>query len=79
MPQEDPALRNLENYAEILDACGKNKNHGVGLSICLGDRESAITEGVEFLNKYRDSLIKGISLDQERGCPGNGLCAVSLH
>jgi single-stranded-DNA-specific exonuclease len=67
MPQEDPALRNLENYAEILDACGKNKQNGVGLSICLGDRESAIQEGVEFLNKYRDSLIKGVSWIRKEG------------
>ncbi len=60
MPQETPALRNLEDYALILDACGKNKNYAVGLSICLGERESAITEGVEFLSKYRESLIRGI-------------------
>ena len=60
MPQETPALRNLEDYALILDACGKNKNYAVGLSICLGERESAIAEGVEFLSKYRESLIRGI-------------------
>ncbi|AUB57766.1 phosphoesterase [Methanobacterium sp. MZ-A1] len=60
MPQETPALRNLEDYALILDACGKNKNYAVGLSICLGERKSAITEGVEFLSKYRESLIRGI-------------------
>jgi len=60
MPQETPALRNLEDYALILDACGKNKNYAVGLSICLGERESAITEGIEFLSKYRESLIRGI-------------------
>ncbi|AUB55256.1 phosphoesterase [Methanobacterium subterraneum] len=60
MPQETPALRNLEDYALILDACGKNKNYAVGLSICLGERKSAITEGVEFLSKCRESLIRGI-------------------
>lgn len=67
MPKEDPALRNLENYAEILDACGKNKNYAVGLSICLGERESAISQGVEFLSKYRDSLIRGISWISREG------------
>jgi len=60
MPQENPALRNLEKYAEILDACGKNKKYSVGLSICLGERDSAIAEGVEYLSKYQESLIKGI-------------------
>jgi len=67
VPKEDPALRNLENYSEILDACGKNKKHGVGLSICLGDRKSAIQEGVEFLKKYHDSLIKGVSWIRREG------------
>ncbi|BDZ70123.1 DHHA1 domain-containing protein [Methanobacterium petrolearium] len=67
IPKENPALRNLENYAEILDACGKNKRYSVGLSICLGDRESAVAEGVEFLNKYHDSLIKGISWIRREG------------
>ncbi len=67
VPKEDPALRNLEKYAEILDACGKNKKHAVGLSICLGDRKSAIPEGVEFLKKYQNSLIKGISWIRREG------------
>jgi len=67
VPKEDPALRNLEKYAEILDACGKNKKHAVGLSICLGDRKSAIQEGVEFLKKYHDSLIKGVSWIKREG------------
>ncbi len=67
VPKEDPALRNLENYSEILDACGKNKNHSLGLSICLGDRKSAIKEGVKFLNKYHDNLIMGIGWIKREG------------
>lgn len=67
IPKEDPALRNLENYAEILDACGKNKHDAVGLSICLGDRKSAIAQGVEYLNKYHESLIKGVSWIRREG------------
>jgi len=67
MPQEDPALRDLENYAEILDACGKNKHYAVGLSICLGDRKSAIADGVEFLKKYRESLLKGVNWIRREG------------
>lgn len=67
MPKEDPALRNLENYAEVLDACGKNKKYATGLSICLGDRKSAIEEGVDYLNKYRESLMKGVSWIRREG------------
>ncbi|BDZ67275.1 phosphoesterase [Methanobacterium ferruginis] len=67
MPQEDPSLRDLKSYAEILDACGKNKHYAVGLSICLGDRESALTQGVEFLKKYRESLLKGVNWIRREG------------
>jgi single-stranded-DNA-specific exonuclease len=44
VPSEIPELRNLEDYSNILDACGKNKKQGVGLSICIGDRKNSIKE-----------------------------------
>ena len=44
VPSEIPELRNLEDYSNILDACGKNKKHGIGLSICIGDRKNSIKE-----------------------------------
>ena len=45
----------------------EKQKHAVGLSICLGDRKSAIQEGVEFLKKYHDSLIKGVSWIKREG------------
>jgi RecJ-like exonuclease len=67
MPRETPALRNIEDYSRILDACGKNKKYGAGLSICIGERENALEEGINFAKKYRDSLVKGIDWIKKEG------------
>ncbi|MGF7117389.1 DHHA1 domain-containing protein [Methanobacterium oryzae] len=67
IPSETPALRSIEDYSNILDACGKNKKYGVGLSICIGERDEALNEGLEFAKKYRDSLSKGIEWIRKEG------------
>nr|WP_296861944.1 DHH family phosphoesterase [uncultured Methanobrevibacter sp.] len=38
IPKEIPMLRDLEEYAYILDACGKNKKFGLGLSNGLKEK-----------------------------------------
>ena len=57
IPNEIPELRNIEDYSKVLDACGKNKKHGVGLSICIGDRESSVKEAETLLKTYRENLM----------------------
>ncbi len=57
---EKSELRRIEGYSQIIDACGKNKKQGVGLSICLGDRDEALKEGMELLKKYYDGVLKGL-------------------
>lgn len=66
-PSEIPPIRNLEDYSQILDACGKSKKHGVGLSICLGERDGAVREAEQLLKKYRDDLLKGIEWIRKEG------------
>ncbi|MDI6723777.1 MAG: DHH family phosphoesterase [Methanobacterium sp.] len=67
VPDEAPALRDIEDYSRILDACGKNKKYGVGLSICMGERDPSLNEGIEFAKKYRESLVKGIEWIKKEG------------
>ncbi|MBM4241182.1 MAG: DHH family phosphoesterase [Euryarchaeota archaeon] len=67
IPQEIPTLRNVEDYSNILDACGKNKKHGIGLSICLGERDDNVNEALQFLKKYQDNLIKGLEWIKKEG------------
>jgi RecJ-like exonuclease len=64
---EKPPLKNLEDFAGILDACGKNKSHDVGLSICLGNRDHSLKEGFDLLNRYQDRLISGLEWIKKEG------------
>lgn len=67
IPRETPQLRDIEDYSMILDACGKNKKYSTGVSICIGEREEALDEGVKLAQKYRDSLVKGIDWINKEG------------
>ena len=67
IPQEIPMLRDIEEYAYILDACGKNKKFGLGLSISLGEREKALSNATELQRKYRDQIVKGLEWVKREG------------
>jgi len=67
IPKETPALRDLEEYSSILDACGKNKKTGLALSIALGERGEALDAGLNLEKKYRDQLIKGMEWIKREG------------
>jgi len=67
MPREVTPLKNIEDYARILDACGKNKKYGLGLSICLGDKKDSVVEAQRLVKKYQDNLVKGIDWIKKEG------------
>ncbi len=67
IPQEIPQLRNIEDYSKLIDACGKNKKYGVGLSICIGDRDSSLKEADLLLKTYRDNIVQGIGWIKKEG------------
>ena len=67
VPSEVPELKNLEDYSNLLDACGKNKKQGLGLSICIGDRKNSIKEALVLVKSYRDDLVHGIEWIKKEG------------
>ena len=67
IPKEVPLLRDLEEYSYILDACGKNKKFGLGLSIAIGEREKALKTAVDLQRRYRDQLVKGLEWIKKEG------------
>ncbi|MBZ9570368.1 DHH family phosphoesterase [Methanobrevibacter sp. TMH8] len=67
IPKENPVLRDLEEYSYILDACGKNKKTGLGLSIVLGERSEALDAALNLQKKYRDQLTKGMEWIKREG------------
>lgn len=67
IPKENHLLRDLEEYSYILDACGKNKKTGLGLSIILGERGGALDAVLNLQKKYRNQLTKGMEWIKREG------------
>ena len=67
VPREVPMLRDLEEYSYILDACGKNKKQGLGLSIALGEKGQALDAALKLQREYRDQIVKGLEWVKREG------------
>ena len=54
-------LRDAREFSTILNACGRIRRAGVGIGICMGDRNAMLTEGEEIASNYRTALRNYIS------------------
>jgi len=46
----------LERFADLLDACGKGGNRGLGLAVCLNDKK-AFKEAVKLEKEYKQRIL----------------------
>ena len=53
---EHTPLRDAREFATLLNACGRMGRGGVGVLMCLGDRNLALQEGEKILADYRYTL-----------------------
>ncbi len=53
-------LKNIGSFSKSLDLCVRNQTFGIGLSICLGDRDDAMTQVKNQTIDY-DNLLKSVS------------------
>ncbi|MHA1238597.1 MAG: DHHA1 domain-containing protein [Candidatus Odinarchaeia archaeon] len=49
-------LRDAREYAALLNACGRMRFPGIGISLCLGDRGNALKEAQTLMTNYRQKL-----------------------
>lgn len=54
-------LRDAREFATLLNACGRIGRSGVGIAICMGDRNAMLTAGEEINAEYRTTLRNYIS------------------
>ncbi|HEX9677683.1 DHH family phosphoesterase [Nitrososphaera sp.] len=54
-------LRDAREFATLLNACGRIGKPGVGVAICMGDRNAMLTAGEEISVQYRTTLRNYIS------------------
>ncbi|WP_415283470.1 DHH family phosphoesterase [Candidatus Nitrososphaera sp. FF02] len=54
-------LRDAREFSTLLNACGRIGRSGVGIAICMGDRDAMLTAGEEISAQYRTTLRSYIS------------------
>lgn len=65
--EEGSPLRDIREYAYILNACGRLGYTGLGVALCIGDRSKALLEAQNILNDYRQKISKYLSWLHEPG------------
>src|SRR5687768_825248 len=54
-------LRDAREFSTMLNACGRIGKAGVGIAICMGDRNAMLSAGEEIVGAYRTTLRNYIS------------------
>lgn len=54
-------LRDAREFSTMLNACGRIGRAGVGIAICMGDRNTALSKGEEIMSTYKMILRNNIS------------------
>ena len=54
-------LRDAREFSTVLNACGRIGMSGVGIAICMGDRNTALNAGEEIVGTYNRTLRNNIS------------------
>ena len=49
-------LRDGREFSTMLNSCGRINKSGVGISICMGDRNTMLREGEKILSEYRSMI-----------------------
>ena len=65
--QEGTELRDASEYSTLLNATARYGHAGVGMQVCMGDREKAFREAQRLLGQHRQNLVNGLKLVSERG------------
>jgi RecJ-like exonuclease len=65
--QEGTELRDASEYSTLLNATARYGHAGVGVQVCMGDRDKAFSEAQRLLGQHRQNLVNGLKLVSERG------------
>lgn len=60
-------VRDMKEYATLLNACGRHGRAEIGLRICMGDRAAALSEGYSLLRDHRTALSRALEVAKSRG------------
>ena len=66
---EEPGtpVRDVKEFATLLNACGRHGRASVGLAICSGDRGERLSEGYSLLRDHRSALSQALEVARSKG------------
>ncbi len=66
LPGEDlfTPLRDAREFATFLNACGRMDRTDIGIAVSLGDRETALAEGMKLAGEYRTKINRALQVVQ---------------
>ena len=65
--REGTELRDASEYSTLLNATARYGHAGVGLQVCMGDRDKAFCEAQRLLGQHRSNLVNGLKLVRAKG------------
>jgi RecJ-like exonuclease len=71
-------LRDVKEYATLLNSTARYGMAEVGLKVCLGDRDSKLQEARVLIQSHRRNLVKGMRLVETEGITEQG-CLQFFH
>ena len=63
--EEGTELSDLNEFSNILNACGRSNNGALGIAIAMGDRKFAFEKARKQLKEYKKLILKALSWIQE--------------
>lgn len=69
LPQEDSLtpLHDAREFATLINACGRMDATDVGVALCLGDRDNALSEALRLSGEYRIKINKALQVLEVAG------------
>ncbi len=69
LPDEDPhsPLRDVREYATLLNACGRHGSPEIGVHVALGDRDEWYSKALRLLSEHREALRRGVEWVEKNG------------
>lgn len=63
-PKEDERgfLRDARDFSTMLNSCGRINRAGIGIAICMGDRDKSLQEGEKILREYKSRIRECINI-----------------
>jgi RecJ-like exonuclease len=62
---EGSDLQDINEFSNVLNACGRTNNASIGIAIAMGDREEAYKQAKQNLKDYKKSLVKALNWIKE--------------